>query len=432
MHLILSYFSSLTSRIYEIISSDLLDSIDRLENCDVLFFCHDNNRPLNLSGKAYSPLIDSVRDDFEARGLSCQAIAYPWSSLTKNKAYGAPHSFNMTFLRCWLVNKLAVLFRQNKEAQKNPYIEILTKTKSKLVITVGLPKDLALAARESGVFLVELLHGIGYTSIEWGWNKRSKKYLPRGILSLDIISTSTFSLLIPKDVEIYTIPHPFLKRFTFTKFNSQPAEWKLRDGPSPHLKHILVSFNWAYAGDHQSYIEYANILDNGLFFDQIGELVKEESGIFWHFRFHPIHLRQRRYKNLLMFMDNFVLAHPNSDWREASRVPFPSIAMHCDGHISMSSMSCYDAAAMGVPSLMLCPHVQAGGIYQDRFRDLEKEGYVQKFEVDKERIRNWLHQTQKMEPRLSNLDDDSAWESAVEWMLRKSALNESIEDWTSM
>ena len=44
---------------------NLSDDINRVNHCDVLFFCHDDDRSISLNGKAYSPLIDSVREDFE-------------------------------------------------------------------------------------------------------------------------------------------------------------------------------------------------------------------------------------------------------------------------------------------------------------------------------------------------------------------------------
>lgn len=415
-------------KIKNIINSDLIDSINHLNECDVLFFCHDVNRPLNLNSKAYSPLIDSLREDFLNRGLSCRSIAYPWSSLTRSKAIGEPVSFNMDYLCFLLINKLLAIIGKKESIGKNPYVKILQKSKAKLVLTIGSPKELALVARESGVFHVELLHGMGYTSIEWGWSELAKKYLPQGILSLDITSTNTFSPLKEKNIEIYTIPHPFLKRFNVDKLDSLPAEWMIKNkSTSIYLKHILVSFNWGYAGDHGPYIKLANILNNGLFFDEIGELVREESSIFWHFRFHPVQLMNPLYKNLRKFMDDFVFLHPNSEWRETSRVPFPSIAMHCDGNIGMSSTSCYDAAAMGVPSLMLCPNLQKGAIHQDWFVDLENEFYVTKAKVSKEMLSRWVHQTQKMKKRLSNLNDNEAWEHAFHWMLQKSRLEYRIK-----
>ena len=404
------------------------NGLKKLDICDVLLFCHDVDRSISLRGKAYSPLLDSIREDFESRGLLCSSIAHYGSSLTGGKGYGEPASFNRAYTWYYLKRKIGNLLGVTASFKNDPFVYMLEKTGAQLVVTIGSPADLASAARKKGVFHVEILHGIGYAFLPWGWDKLSSTYLPRGILSLDQVSTESFSPLVEKGIEILTIPHPFLKKFMSDDLESKPSEWNLKiNGENRYLKHILVTFSWGYAGDHGSYIEFANILSNGLFLDEIGDLVKEESGIFWHFRFHPVQLRSPRYKNLLKFMDDFVSSHSNSDWREASRVPLPSIAMHCDGNISMSSMSCYEAAAMGVPSLVLCPTVQVGGIYQNYFSDLENEGYVTKLEVDKERIRNWLHQTQRKKPRLSNLEDDGAWEDAVEWMLRKSGLDERIK-----
>lgn len=411
----------------EILASDLFDSIDSLEECDVLLFSHDVDRSLNLSGKAYSTLIDSVREDFENRGLTCISIAHPWSTLTGNKAHGDPASFNLAYLRCCLLNRLFQFFGMNKDNLKNLYLKILQRTKVKIIITIGSPKYLSLAARECGVFHIELLHGIGYKSIQWGWSDLPKEYLPQCILSLDAASTIAFAPLKDKGIEIFTIPHPFLKRFYLDKLYSLPSEWVVNQSYSKKFtKHILISINWGYSGDHGADIEFANILSNGLFYDEIGELVGEEADIFWHFRFHPVQLRMKRYKKLLDFMDEFVLEHPNAEWTEASRVPFSSIAMHCDGNIGMSSMSFYDAAAMGLPSLILCPTTQKGGIYQNWFDDLESEGYVTKTEVNKEMLRNWVHETHKIEPRLSNLEDESAWETAVESILRITGLDQPI------
>jgi hypothetical protein len=87
----------------------------------------------------------------------------------------------------------------------------------------------------------------------------------------------------------------------------------------------------------------------------------------------------------LEFMDDFPSLYPNSDSVKASRIFYPAIAMHCDSSISMSSMSCYDAAAMEVPSLMLCPTVQNSGIHQERFIDLQTEGFATKTEFTNKR-----------------------------------------------
>ena len=399
------------------------DDLKWLKRCDVLLFCHDVDRSIDLSGKAYSPLIDSIRENFESRGLSCLSIAHFGSSLTGNKGHGEPISFNRAYIWYRLKRKALNLLGIPARLNENFFVNILEKTRAKLIVTIGSPIELALAAKAKDAFHVEVLHGIGYVSIPWGWDKQPEGCLPHGILCLDELSTRAFRSLEPKGIDVYTIPNPFLKRFISNKLQSLPSEWSFHSTDSnSYSKRILVSLQWAYAGDHGSHIQFANILSNGLFFDEIGELVSEQPNIFWHFRFHPVQLRKRCYNYLLRYMDDFVLRHSNSEWREASRVPFPEMAVHCDGNISMSSMSCYDAAAMGLPSLMLCPTVQESGIHYTRFIDLEDEGYVTKANVNKEAIKDWVQRTHKMKPRLSNLADDDAWERAVQWMLQKSGL----------
>ena len=74
------------------------DSIYKIEKCDILFFCHDVDRSISLKGKAYSPLIDSIREDLEKRGLKCISISHPWSKLTGEKGFNSPVSINRSYL----------------------------------------------------------------------------------------------------------------------------------------------------------------------------------------------------------------------------------------------------------------------------------------------------------------------------------------------
>ena len=151
---------------------------------------------------------------------------------------------------------------------------MLETTKAKLIITIGSPINLASAAQEKGVFHVEMLHGIGYTKFDFGWSCR-KRNSPQGLLSCDETSTKSFSPLFNNGINVKTIPHPFLKRFIPKNMEKIPDEWKLDlDVKKQARKRILVSLQWGYAGDHAEHIHYKDILQNGLFFPEIEELVK--------------------------------------------------------------------------------------------------------------------------------------------------------------
>lgn len=396
------------------------DSIKSIKDCDILFFCHDVDRGIKLNGVAYSPLIDSIHEDFTRRGLICLSIAHPWSVLTGHRGYGKPISMNRTLL----LNRVLNFFSKNKP-RINPYSKILEKSNCRLIVTIGAPDDLCLEARRRDIYHVELLHGIGYTTIEWGWSEKKVDYLPQGILALDKISAAAFSPLSKHGITIKEIPHPFLKRFIGNQLSNIPKEWLIKKQPK-YKKEILVSLQWGYSGDHGMHIQFANILKNGLFFEELAAIVAEDKDIFWRFRFHPVQLRNQKYEHLLHFMDDFVSKNPNAEWKESSLLPFPSVATHCDGNISMSSMSCYDAAALGVPSLMLCPNVLPGGIHEDFFTDLEEEGFVIKEPISKAQIHSWIQNVEKLPPRVSNLEDDQAWEEAVTWMLSSSGLDSKV------
>ena len=406
------------------------DSTSRLTACNVLLFCHDADRGIKLNGKAYSPLMDSVKEDLERRGLKCLSLAHPFSVLTDEKGYAAPISINRSYLIHRIATRiLPIRFRSTVFTELNVYKKIKNKTGAKLLITIGASDDLCEEARRLGLFHVELLHGIGYADLLWGWGNKPAKHLPQGVLSLDHISTLTFSPLNRLNISIKTIPHPFLKRFLGENKNRLPREWTPTSVDKlVYKKEILVTLAWGYAGDHGQEKEFADILDNGLFYNEIADAINVSQDIFWRFRFHPVQLRKRKYKYLLAYMDHFITQHPNTEWRESSSLPLSTVAMNCSGHISMSSMAAYDVSALGVPSLMLCPTIQPGAISENKFSDLVKEGYVIKANVSKETILCWVNEVEQLPQRLSNLEDEAAWECAVKWMLSSSSLDSTIKE----
>lgn len=396
-------------------------SLNDFDECEVLFFDHDVDRSISLCKRVYSPLLDSIKDELVSNGHKCISVSLPWSRLNGDRAHGMPISINKLVFVNKLIAKLLEVTRLNVFFRnENIYFKILKKTKAKLIISIGTPDDLCIASRLSDVFHVELLHGIGYTEIPWGWSLKNPLLLPQGILALDKISYNTFIELENKGIETKMIPHPYLKRFILKEKYNIPKEWLPQKSEGFKFeKEILISLQWAYAGDHGPHIEYANILENGLFYNEIEGIVDDFKNIFFRFRFHPVQLKDRKYKSLILFMDEFVKKYPNSEWRESSTLPYPSIVSLCDGNISMSSMSCYDAAAFGVNSLMLCPTINNGGIYADWFIDLVEEGYVIKSKASFELIQEWLINTKKQTPRLSNLNDEQSWDSALKWMFNR-------------
>jgi hypothetical protein len=402
------------------------DGISMLRKTDVLLICHDVDRGVNFRGKAYSPLIDSVREDFESRGLHCLVIAHPWSWLVGRRAWGEPLSISRSFFLAYIIskiNRLKLLKSNNEDFRFRFYAGILKKSAAKLVITIGAPESLCRATQSLGVCHAELLHGIGYTNVEWDWDKRHSSALPTFVLSFDSISTATFSKLEPKGVEVLQIPHPFLKRFTAKDgINKLPQEWTSPTIKSlaAYKKIVMVALQWGYGGEFPK--GYKPTLDNELFPSELLDVIQEtKNDIFWRFRFHPVQLRMKKYKKHIQFVDKLCRENSNCEWKWSSSAPVPTVLSQCQGTITMSSMSVYDAAYMGVPSLLLCPTMLPGGIGDERFVDLVNAGYVTKGAIIKKDIHQWVLSTNKMEPLAVGLDNEDAWEYAINRMLGDSA-----------
>lgn len=400
------------------------DSCHRLEQADVLLLCHDVDRSVSLGGIAYSPLIDSVGEDLEARGWSCQRFAYPFSELLDDSGWGMPRGANRSMLVAMVKDKLgggwtggSCHCRRGRNVGR-VYGGIIDAVEPKCIINIGSPKDLCWAAHDRGVPVFELLHGMGYTAVEWGWDLLDPPCLPSGILSLDTVSTDTFSALQSKHIRVREIPHPFLKRFYDP--DALPAEWHPSRGVVDNRgrKEILVSLQWGYAGDHGRLKHLAGILPNGLFPSELACAVEQtREDVFWRFRLHPVQMRKRRYLKLRRYLDEFTEYHPNTEWRISSTLPLPSILWNCAGHITMASMVSYEASVLGVSTYLMCPTIGPSGAYRFMFEDLVADGYAERGTLSVGAIVEWARRVERLLGRGLGAIGARAWEDAVKWML---------------
>lgn len=397
------------------------DTSSAIYLCDILLFCHDVDRGTSLNNKAYSPLIDSVKDQFEEAGYSCLSIAHPWSKIIGNAGYGSPIAINRSYFIAKVLSKLTHKF--GNKADVKLYERIIKKSNAKVIVTIGCSNELCEAARNLKVFHAELLHGIGYTPMPWGWEKKDRIHLPQAILSLDEVSTQTFSELEKYGVLIKEIPHPFLNRFQEGKLDKIPTEWLPAKKRTKYKKEILVSLQWGYAPGLDEHDFFKGFLPNGLFYDELKRVIHEtKNTVFWRFRFHPVQYRQPdKYEKLLLFMDEFIKENNNCEWKESTCIPLPSLLIQCSGHITMSSMTNYEAAYLGVPTLALCPSLRAGGIYEDFFEDLVKQGYVSKQSAEVDNVLNWVNTVEKKQPLLQNLSHSEDPEALINWLLEQAA-----------
>lgn len=372
------------------------DTSAKIQSCDVLLFCHDNDRGLDINGQAYSPLLDSVKEYLENQGYTTQTIAHPWSRLTGKAAFGHPVAINRKYLMARLLKGVG---RVNSLEQF--YQTIVSQSSPKMIITIGCSDELCRVARDLKVLHAELLHGIGYDKLPWGWDRKNKQDLPQEILTLDELSTRTFRELEKHNISVRQIAHPFFKRFTEDGLVTLPNDWRITE-EKKFSKEILVSLQWGYAEDIDCYDEFKGILKNGLFYDSILKALEAtQETVLWRFRLHPVHYRNAsKYKIFLDLMEQLTKSYSNFEWLDSTYKPLPSVLMRVDGHLTMSSMSSYEAAYFGVPTLALCPTLRNSNLNASFLEDLENQGYLFKQEADLANILSWVSNVHKKKPLL--------------------------------
>lgn len=398
---------------------------------DILLICHDVDRGDIKQGLPYSKLIDSLHEEFARIGFRCKQVALPGSSLVGEKAWGHPDSFEDFFksngiqyrFKQKFLSKLYKFLKVKQDSENNKVKKwklIFYKLKPKAIFVIGATPAMCLAAKIMKIPLLEVLHGIGYIRIAWGWEVKQPLELPDFILCLDKRSWKSFSPLESKGLKVKEIPHPWYKRFIGRVPQDLDPQWVQPLGFMPSDKKIiLISLTWGYDGDHGDHTYFSNIIPNGLMPDELVSVIEDtKHDVFYCIRRHPVQIRLPQYKHQIEFLEKFVEVHSNCEFIQSSEATLISLLQKTVGHITMSSMTSYDAAIMGVQSLLLCPTLLDGRINQDAFEDLVEAGYAKKIGAKKSLIKEWVYRVQRMEPFHLTDAKENDWESFIYDLIR--------------
>jgi hypothetical protein len=413
----------------KLISIFIEDSFDVIKKSDVVLFCADNDRSDKLNNKNYSRVLDTIYDDLISRGYGCINISLPFNIEVKDKSWGYVLSFNRSYFFAKIFEKISLiinklLLKKNNNSKKyiiQYYDNILKLSKPKVIFVIGCVPELAIAARNNNILIVEPLHGFGYTKVPWKWSEFNKEYLPNIIICFDEISGNSFRELEKKDVRIYIINSMWLSRFKKENWYKLPEEWRLGSNKlNNNKKSILVSLTWGYAGDHGDKTEFRGILSNGLIPDSIIQIIENtQDNINWYFRLHPKHLRNKnKYAKHFNLLNKLKNNFKNVEWEISSLIPLPLMIETVSGVISMSSMVPYDAAKCGVKSLILCPTINDPDA-NPNFKDLISNNFAEyKDFKDQKSIYNWVLSVNRIEnPGNFNISSEN-WENILEYIFK--------------
>lgn len=277
------------------------DTWRRIGHIDVLILCHDVDRALTIDGKAYSQLLDPVREELIEAGHAVGVVAHRFSVLTGDKAHGSPHSCNRANLVSTGANRLSRVLPWMRitdgvsERAIRFWEKVLRLTEAKAVLLIGAPPELCVAASRLGVPVVELMHGFRFGTLPLGYGERKAESLPSHLLALDDFTLDTLKQLRDRNVEMSMVEHPSSRLFEARKVkDSANKEFsKLASSFKNKPIVVLVALQWAYCSDE----EFGGQFANGLFPETLIDCIKNtQDEVFWILRLHPVQVRMTRYE----------------------------------------------------------------------------------------------------------------------------------------
>lgn len=384
------------------------DDYSKIEKTDVLVFSGDLDKgELLESGVRFNKVTDTLAVVARSRGHSVQEIAWPGSQIVRGKCWSNAFSVSRSFALSLFSEKFL------PANLSNPFFtRLLRRASPRIIFTIGGFSALRRAAHDLGIPCVEVLHGKGYVSDinEWfGEGHYLKKVIAfddRSALTIESQWGADCEVFVVRDywVESFLSPHPSLEKLLLQQQVPELFE-DVEDRQRGFKYRILVTLTWGYAGEAVgTKLGLNGVLPNTLFPETLLDLIEHLGPqAFWGFRLHPVQLHSGRpiYRRQRRLIAKLLGKYSNVDWVETSRIPLPVLLGSATHHITMMSMSSYEAAQFGVPTLALCPSIRTGGSQSKLFHDLELEGYLKKNHGDFGCVLGWLTESGRQHARNS-------------------------------
>ena len=354
---------------------------------DLIILCHDVDRGINLNGKAASQILDLVADQLEKKGFSCLRVASLGSSLTGEKAYKEPISLRSIKRKIKLKllirslikgKKLRRKYKQRVVAKKL-YEELLFKTKAKVVLAISPEPILCQIGYDKKIAIIEACHGFGLppncpVTGAKARSRISERYEPAFYISFDTMTHKTRSEGdLGKKTKSLIAQRPLINEELFRQ------SYGFKEIVQCYGKRGLITMQWGYDGE-ATFLR--GIIPDGVMHPALLEIIQKRKDITWLIRFHPMQTRRKeKWRKIATFIkDN--LYSKGLTVIDVSFLPLDFVLSQADFHITMMSGAVYESASSGVRSIALCPTIHPGGINEEFFTDLEKEGMLQKCKLD--------------------------------------------------
>jgi hypothetical protein len=371
----------------------------------VLFSCHDADRSMVENGKRYSPLLESIRQIYAELGYGALNLSHPLAVSSGRSVKDGSITLNYRSLQ----NRLRLMAGRAKRAtntwtdlEEALFADVLNRLRPELIVAIQPPLGMCRAARRLGIGVVEPMHATQLSLTDKIFVKHMRNadtVLPNVILAFDDVTQATLeSLCAGRSITPMRANDPWRHSLALARARAAHAP---QSAQAARPKQVLVTLQWGYDGDRDS---LSNIIPNGILHPALEAAfaAPESKDIRFLVRMHPIQMTKPGYRHHLRYIQKLAERLPNVEYAEASARPMPLLLDEVDAHITMSSASVGNAAAVGVQSLALCPTLHEGGAHFGFFRELEASGMVTFGSLDTAAILSWIAQRPRRDAPAAN------------------------------
>lgn len=329
-----------------------LKLIKNLKSVDILYLCHDNSRPFLIDGKYCSPLIDSI--NYQLKNYSNYTVALPFSRYSGSKCYGNTINLNLyvfsSVLKRFLISGSIKLLNPEKDPLIDFYSLLILKTNPKLIIGIQPSIEICIAARNIGVRIVDVQHGIISTSdINSYYSPQKRFYFENQGWPDFIFCRNKQTLSEVQKIKKFSrgVLIGNLNKFFHENINPNPTQKKYFLNKK---KTILVTLQPFYES-----ISYSRSnLHNGIIFPTVVLNKIFSSKYNFILRLHPSQiLNKSLYAKYISAFNTMFSDRENVDYVKNNSLPLEVSLSQSDLHITFNSASLFDAYDFGLKTILL-------------------------------------------------------------------------------
>lgn len=362
----------------------------RLLKADILFLCHDNHRYVDVDGRKYAPLIDTIIDDL-GETISTVTMAMPFSRYFGPSCHGNTVMYNKKFIWVYLKKIFNFLMLSkvdnSEELEISAWRQILKKINPKVIIGSNPSPMLCLAAKEMGIWTADIQHGIIAPGNYYDINKRlniNQHGWPDAILCWDEYSDGFVRSNLGKYVKSVVIGHPAVFSIASKKLISG-----LGHPQNNRLIPVLVTMTslCPESQRHDPIFKAIRIPQSLVTF------IKEHGSEFeWNMKIHPARIINSK-KKMNKHLESIFKGYPNVLWDQCNNETVHASLNRCSAHVTFNSASVRDASVLGIRSSVLDTDKSTFDLY---FSDLSKNGFAVMESLENySNFSNWLKECHK-------------------------------------